>query len=198
MRDRGTRNLSGDASEDNSRKWMLESIEIDGMADVPLNAQSGTSISTCPNEAAFTRDTSTSNTASHSRNPSTSSGLPPNPGSLTGLSRNSSTAAGLSRNTSISPALPRSASRVTSFRRLISTARKRSNGAPPNIPRVQRTASSAAKGIQSLRFLDRTVTGKEMDAWKSTERRFNQFAVDGKLHRDKFGVCIGKTYATFG
>ncbi|KAK6246980.1 hypothetical protein QUC31_018545 [Theobroma cacao] len=191
MRDRGTRNLSGDASEDNSRKWMLESIEIDGMADVPLNAQSGTSISTCPNEAAFTRDTSTSNTASHSRNPSTSSGLPPNPGSLTGLSRNSSTAAGLSRNTSISPALPRSASRVTSFRRLISTARKRSNGAPPNIPRVQRTASSAAKGIQSLRFLDRTVTGKEMDAWKSTERRFNQFAVDGKLHRDKFGVCIG-------
>ncbi|XWS74210.1 hypothetical protein CRYUN_Cryun02cG0196300 [Craigia yunnanensis] len=154
MRDGGTRNLSGDASEENSRKWMLESIEIDRMADVPLNDESRKSISNSLNEPAFTRNTSTSNTAFYSRNLSTSSG-------------------------------------VTSFRRLISTARKRSNGAPPTIPRVQRTASSAAKGIQSLRFLDRTVTGKEMDALKSTERRFNQFAVDGKLFRDKFGGCVG-------
>ena len=183
MRDGGTRNLSGDASEENSRKWMLESIEIDRMADVPLNDESRKSISNYLNEPSFTRNTSTSNTAFHSRNLSTSSGLLPNPGSSTGLPRNSST----------SPGLPRNASRVTSFRRLISTARKRPTGAAPNIPRVQRTASSAAKGIQSLRFLDRTVTGKEMDAWKSTERRFNQFAVDGKLFRDKFGVCVGKS-----
>ena len=194
MRDGGTRNLSGDASEEDSSKWMLESIEIDRMADVPLNDESRKSVSNSLNEPAFTRNTTTSNSSAfYSRNPSTSPGLPQNPGTSTGLSRNTSTSTGLSRNTSTSPGLPRNASRVTSFRRLISTARKRPTGAAPNIPRVQRTASSAAKGIQSLRFLDRTVTGKEMDAWKSTERRFNQFAVDGKLFRDKFGVCVGKS-----
>ncbi|XVF20159.1 hypothetical protein REPUB_Repub11eG0174200 [Reevesia pubescens] len=176
MRDqRGTRKNSGDASEENARKWMLESIEIDRMTDVPLNDQEPKkSISNSPIEpAAFSRNTS--------RNPSASSG--------SGLPTNHPT--GLPRNSSSTRWLPRNASRVTSFRRLISTARKRTNGAPPNIPKVQRTASSAAKGLQSLRFLDRTVTGKEMDAWKSTESRFNQFAVDGKLSKDKFGVCIG-------
>ncbi|KAE8687250.1 hypothetical protein F3Y22_tig00111022pilonHSYRG00341 [Hibiscus syriacus] len=79
---------------------------------------------------------------------------------------------------------------VTSFRRLVSTARKRRNGAP-NIPRVQRTASTAARGLRSLRFLDKTVTGKKGDTWKSTERRFNQFSVKGMLYRDKFGACVG-------
>ncbi|KAL5581133.1 hypothetical protein UlMin_013575 [Ulmus minor] len=57
--------------------------------------------------------------------------------------------------------------------------------------KIARTTSGAAKGIKSLRFLDRTVTGKENDAWKSIEKRFNQYAVEGKLSRDKFGVCIG-------
>ncbi|KAL0875712.1 hypothetical protein Bca101_025417 [Brassica carinata] len=57
--------------------------------------------------------------------------------------------------------------------------------------RVQRTTSSAARGLQSLRFLDRTVTGKERDSWRSIENRFNQFSVDGKLPKEKFGVCIG-------
>ncbi|XVF05604.1 hypothetical protein REPUB_Repub05bG0187100 [Reevesia pubescens] len=191
MRDRGTRNRSGDANDENSRKWMLDSIEIDKMADVPLNHDE--SIPNSPSEVPLTtRNTSTSHTASHSRNPSASSCLPPTSGTSSGLLRNTTTSSGISRNTSASPGLPRIASRMTSFRRLISTARnKRTNGAPPNIPRVQRTASSAAIGLQSLRFLDRTVTGKEMDAWKSTERRFNQFAVDGKLSKDKFGVCIG-------
>ncbi|XVE59167.1 hypothetical protein DITRI_Ditri05aG0023900 [Diplodiscus trichospermus] len=165
-KDKGTRNLSGDAREGDQKKWMLESIEIDRMADIPLNDDDS-------RKPAFTKNTSTSGSASsHGKYiPSTPAGLP--------------------RNSSTSPALPRDASRVTSFRRLISTARKRSNGAPPKMAKVQRTASSAARGLQSLRFLDRTVTGKEMDAWKSTEKRFNQFAVDGKLRRDKFGVCVG-------
>lgn len=57
--------------------------------------------------------------------------------------------------------------------------------------RVERTTSSAARGLQSLRFLDRTVTGKERDSWRSIENRFNQFSVDGKLPKEKFGVCIG-------
>ncbi|CAN8254990.1 unnamed protein product [Cochlearia groenlandica] len=57
--------------------------------------------------------------------------------------------------------------------------------------RVERTTSSAARGLQSLRFLDRTVTGRERDSWRSIENRFNQFSVDGKLPKEKFGVCIG-------
>ncbi|KAL0678408.1 hypothetical protein Bca4012_006389 [Brassica carinata] len=57
--------------------------------------------------------------------------------------------------------------------------------------RVERTTSSAARGLQSLRFLDRTVTGRERDSWRSIENRFNQFAVDGRLPKEKFGICIG-------
>lgn len=63
----------------------------------------------------------------------------------------------------------------------------------PGPQKVERTTSSAARGLQSLRFLDRTVTGRERDSWRSIENRFNQFAVDGRLPKDKFGVCIGKT-----
>ncbi|OMO91379.1 Cytochrome b245, heavy chain [Corchorus olitorius] len=200
MKDRST-DLSGDASEDGSRKWMLESIEIDKMADVPLNDASRNPVSDQPSVSnAYTRNPSVSSglprnsstSAGLPRNSSTSAGLPRNPSTSTGLSRNTSTSAGLPRTTSTSPGLNRNSSRLTSFRRLMSTARKRNNGGPqPVIPRVQRTTSSAAKGLQSLRFLDRTVTGKETDAWKSIERRFDQFAVDGKLFRDKFGVCVG-------
>ncbi|KAL8208595.1 hypothetical protein R6Q57_008007 [Mikania cordata] len=66
--------------------------------------------------------------------------------------------------------------------------------APPSgggAPNMGRTTSTAAKGLNSLRFLDRTVTGKENDSWRLIERRFNQFAVDGKLPKDKFGICLG-------
>lgn len=65
--------------------------------------------------------------------------------------------------------------------------------APPGggMPKMGRTTSSAAKGLNSLRFLDRTVTGKEGDAWRAIDRRFQQFSVDGKLPRDKFGICVG-------
>lgn len=54
-----------------------------------------------------------------------------------------------------------------------------------------RSKSGASRGLNSLRFLDRTTTGKEGDAWKPVQKRFKQNAVDGKLSRDKFGVCIG-------
>ncbi|XP_073015719.1 putative respiratory burst oxidase homolog protein H [Primulina eburnea] len=54
-----------------------------------------------------------------------------------------------------------------------------------------RTESGASQGLKSLRFLDRTRTGKEEDAWKDIEKRFNQHAVYGRLLKDKFGVCIG-------
>ncbi|EPS57766.1 hypothetical protein M569_17051, partial [Genlisea aurea] len=43
-----------------------------------------------------------------------------------------------------------------------------------------------------LRFLDRTKTGKEEDAWRAIENRFHRNAVDGKLlFKDQFGACIG-------
>ncbi|WCJ41146.1 hypothetical protein M5689_022028 [Euphorbia peplus] len=83
-----------------------------------------------------------------------------------------------------------------SIMRTTSTALRKS-GVLPQAPRrrppqkIERTASSAAKGLQSLRFLDRTRTGKERDAWLPIERRFDQFAVDGRLPKDKFGICIG-------
>ncbi|KAL9672554.1 hypothetical protein QQ045_028805 [Rhodiola kirilowii] len=79
-----------------------------------------------------------------------------------------------------------------SFRRNASSARKRNNGAyAPSLRGMARTGSTAARGLKSLRFLDRTVTGKEDDAWRAIERRFSQYANDGRLSKEKFGPCIG-------
>ncbi|KAI3432975.1 uncharacterized protein J3R85_007406 [Psidium guajava] len=70
-------------------------------------------------------------------------------------------------------------------------ATRRRNASYGGIPRMERTTSSASRGLMSLRFLDRTMTGKEADAWRSIEKRFNQHATNGQLSRDQFGVCIG-------
>ncbi|XP_009611455.1 putative respiratory burst oxidase homolog protein H isoform X2 [Nicotiana tomentosiformis] len=74
-----------------------------------------------------------------------------------------------------------------SFKKNFSISRRR-NGV---VPRMGRMQSGAARGLNSLRFLDRTTTGKEGDAWRSVEKRFNQNAVNGRLFREKFGTCIG-------
>ncbi|KAG1337958.1 Respiratory burst oxidase-like protein F [Cocos nucifera] len=55
---------------------------------------------------------------------------------------------------------------------------------------MQRMQSSAELGLKSLRFLDKTTGGKE-DGWKVVEKRFDQFAVDGRLPKENFGRCIG-------
>ncbi|XP_043702533.1 putative respiratory burst oxidase homolog protein H isoform X2 [Telopea speciosissima] len=68
---------------------------------------------------------------------------------------------------------------------------KNANGALDKAPRLGRAYSGASRGLQSLRFLNRTTTGKEGDAWKAVERRFNQLATGEKLSRDNFGRCIG-------
>lgn len=57
--------------------------------------------------------------------------------------------------------------------------------------RLGRRKSKAERGLKSLRFLDRSVTGKEDDAWRAIESRFHQHAIDDRLPRDKFGLCIG-------
>lgn len=82
---------------------------------------------------------------------------------------------------------------TTSLKKSNSSARKR-NGV---VPRMGRMTSGATRGLKSLRFLDRTTTGKEADAWRCIERRFNQHAVDGRLSRDKFGTCIGNLLFSF-
>ncbi|KAF4358639.1 hypothetical protein G4B88_007889 [Cannabis sativa] len=47
-----------------------------------------------------------------------------------------------------------------------------------------------SRGLKSLRFLGRIVTGKENDAWRSIAKRFYQHQVNGKLYQDKFSACI--------
>lgn len=69
--------------------------------------------------------------------------------------------------------------------------RKRNVVQGNNPYRMTRQESGVARGLKSLRFLDRTVTGKEGDAWKAIERRFHQAAVEGRIFRHNFGPCIG-------
>uniref|UniRef100_A0A9I9DM20 Respiratory burst oxidase homolog protein H n=1 Tax=Cucumis melo TaxID=3656 RepID=A0A9I9DM20_CUCME len=57
--------------------------------------------------------------------------------------------------------------------------------------RLGRRQSKAERGFKSLRFLDHSVTGREVDAWRAIEHRFHQHAIDHRLPRDKFGLCIG-------
>lgn len=81
----------------------------------------------------------------------------------------------------------------TTMNKSESFARRR-NGVQGPITKMQRMTSGATKGLNSLRFLDRTITGKEGDAWKSVEKRFNQHAVDGRISKEKFAACIGNIY----
>ncbi|KAL3829155.1 hypothetical protein ACJIZ3_017957 [Penstemon smallii] len=112
-------------SRENSEKWILERIEVDNMADVPI--EGGPSGST--------------------------------------------------------------ASGNYLHRKLGSM--KKVNRVQDSVPRMNRMESGAKRGLMSLRFLDRTTTGKEEDGWRAIEKRFNQHEVDGRLFKDKFGVCIG-------
>ncbi|XP_057954773.1 putative respiratory burst oxidase homolog protein J [Malania oleifera] len=117
-----------------STKWILESIEIDPMADKPPNNRLERALSRCPSEEDGT----------------------------------------LKKNTS------KGSSRVSAVQ-----------GIAPLPPGPTRTKSRAFKALWSIRFLSRTATGKEDDAWRVIEGRFKQCAVDGRLLRDKFGACIG-------
>ncbi|XP_021716253.1 putative respiratory burst oxidase homolog protein H [Chenopodium quinoa] len=86
--------------------------------------------------------------------------------------------------------------RGVNFSRIGSNARKRfgilGNGNANNAaqPKMGRMRSTAARGLQSLRFLD-GATGKDGDAWKPVEKRFKTNAVNGRVPRDKFSAVIG-------
>lgn len=78
------------------------------------------------------------------------------------------------------------------LKRITSSLKKRNNQVVQGTNRrMGRMESGAKRGLMSLRFLDRTTTGMEEDAWRKIEKRFPQNEVDGRLHKDKFGVCIG-------
>ncbi|CAN6471109.1 unnamed protein product [Victoria cruziana] len=57
--------------------------------------------------------------------------------------------------------------------------------------RMERTATSAERGLRSLRFLQMVSEGKEGEEWQAVEKRFHQCAADGRLYRENFGRCIG-------
>lgn len=85
-------------------------------------------------------------------------------------------------NLSVSGRLSRNTSKAGSCRRRLG---------PNDGSHLERQRSSAARGLDGLRFLDKVITGKEVDAWMAIEKRFQRFAADGKLPREKFGICVG-------
>lgn len=139
--------VSGNQTDDESSRWVLESVEIDPMEELPLNEPPPPSQSTAATTSSECRDNAA---ASEAENIENGNG-------------NGNGGDGL---------------------------RYRNVGQAKN-NKMERLQSGAQRGLKGLRFLDRTVTGKENDAWKSIEKRFAQNAVDGKLSRDKFGACIG-------
>nr|TKS13391.1 ferric reductase-like transmembrane component family protein [Populus alba] len=112
-------------SRTESKKWMLESIEIDRMVEVPINDE--------PKKT-----------------------FPPRG--------------------PVGASIKWSASNLGASLRRTTSSALRKNGvlsSKPPRPKMERTASSAARGLKSLRFLDRTVTGKEMDAMEINRKRFD-------------------------
>ncbi|KAJ9548144.1 hypothetical protein OSB04_020687 [Centaurea solstitialis] len=91
----------------------------------------------------------------------------------------------------ISMSLSRNSSKASSLSRNSSKTASRRRRMPGEVPKMERQVSSAARGLNGLRFLDRVMTGKEGDAWNAIEKRFQRFATDGKLPREKFGICVG-------
>lgn len=92
------------------------------------------------------------------------------------------------------PALPKTTSKST-FGRLGSNFRSASRNVAKGLNQRRGPQSGALRGLNSVRFIDKKHIGKEGDGWNAVETRFHQMAVDGKLSRDKFGICVGKYYS---
>lgn len=87
--------------------------------------------------------------------------------------------------------LPPSTSKST-FSRLGSKFKASTKGLKGYGPRRAPGAKSGAfRGLKSVKFIDKKKINK--DGWKDAEHRFHQMAVNGKLKRDKFGICVGIT-----
>ncbi|KAJ4950466.1 hypothetical protein NE237_027298 [Protea cynaroides] len=58
--------------------------------------------------------------------------------------------------------------------------------------KLDRTRSSARRGLKGLRFISKTTTTEDAnELWRKVESRFEQLAKDGFLSREDFGECIG-------
>ncbi|KAL4189479.1 hypothetical protein AMTRI_Chr08g165590 [Amborella trichopoda] len=79
--------------------------------------------------------------------------------------------------------------RLSTFRSQESMRRENTNN--KSTSRMVRTKSRAERGLRSLRFLDKASGNKEGEGWNAVQKRFNQFAVEGRVSRDNFGQCIG-------
>nr|CAD1833889.1 unnamed protein product [Ananas comosus var. bracteatus] len=69
------------------------------------------------------------------------------------------------------------------LRRLASLSNKRGGAGP-----IDRSKSAAAHALKSLKFISKTDGAA---GWAAVEKRFDDLAVDGALHRSRFGQCIG-------
>lgn len=58
---------------------------------------------------------------------------------------------------------------------------------------LDRTRSSAQRGLKGLRFISKSGEACE-ELWKKVEKRFGFLAKDGLLDRENFGECIGTLY----
>lgn len=91
------------------------------------------------------------------------------------------------------PALPKATSK-SAFGMLGSNFRSASRNVAKGFNQRKAPQSGALKGLNSVRFIDKKQVGKEGKGWHDVENRFHQMAVDGKLSREKFGICVGKYY----
>ncbi|KAK2395979.1 respiratory burst oxidase protein A [Trifolium repens] len=55
---------------------------------------------------------------------------------------------------------------------------------------LERTRSSAQRGLKGLRFISKSGEASE-ELWRKVEKRFGFLAKDGLLDREEFGECIG-------
>lgn len=201
-------------SNSDSERWMLESIEIDRMTDVPINDEpkntflppvpkdassirkSGNLGASIPRDASSIRKNGELGASIRKSGELGASNIPKDASSS--IRKSGNLGASMRKSGNLGASIKKSGNLGASFRTTANAINALRNSgvlapkAPRPRPMVERTASSAARGLKSLRFLDRTVTGKEMDAWRPIERRFNQFAVNGRLSREKFGICVGE------
>ncbi|RWV77901.1 hypothetical protein GW17_00061208, partial [Ensete ventricosum] len=79
---------------------------------------------------------------------------------------------------------------MTSFRESVKSPSSRIQALRDrrNAGRMNRATSRTQMGLAGLRFLDKTSAGN--DGWKAVDKRFDQFAVEGRLPKDNFGPCI--------
>ena len=72
--------------------------------------------------------------------------------------------------------------------RQVSQELKRMASTPKAFDRVDRSKSGAARALQGLKFMTKSV-GSE--GWSQVEKRFDELSVDGKLPKTRFSQCIG-------